>query len=158
MEGYCEDYKRYLDAARTEREAVSEAIRLAEAKGFVPLTADTAFAPGSKVYWSNRGKALLLAVVGAEPLSAGAVVAAAHVDSPRLDLKQLPVYEDSELCYFKTHYYGGIKKYQWLTIPLALHGVVVAGTAPWWRFASGRTRRIPSSSSRTSCPTWGRTR
>ncbi len=125
MEGYCEDYKRYLDAARTEREAVSEAIRLAEAKGFVPLTADTALAPGSKVYWSNRGKALLLAVVGAEPLSAGAVVAAAHVDSPRLDLKQLPVYEDSELCYFKTHYYGGIKKYQWLTIPLALHGVVV---------------------------------
>jgi len=80
--------------------------------------------PGTKVYSSNRGKALMLAVIGKKPMSEGSVIAAAHVDSPRLDLKQVPMYEDSGICYFKTHYYGGIKKYQWLTIPLELHGVI----------------------------------
>src|SRR5699024_83883 len=79
---------------------------------------------GDKVYYSNRGKALLLAVMGSEPMSAGAVVTAAHVDSPRLDLKQLPLYEDNELAFFKTHYYGGNKKYQWTAIPLEIHGAV----------------------------------
>jgi len=80
--------------------------------------------PGDKVYMNNRGKSILLAVIGTEPLSAGANICAAHVDSPRMDLKPNPLYEDSEIAYFKTHYYGGIKKYQWATIPLALHGVV----------------------------------
>lgn len=124
LEEYCEEYKTFLDKAKTEREAVSEAIRLAEAAGFVQLTPETELAPGSKVYRSNRGKALMLAVIGSKSLNEGSVIAAAHVDSPRLDLKQLPLYEDSEIAYFKTHYYGGIKKYQWLTIPLELHGVV----------------------------------
>jgi aspartyl aminopeptidase len=124
LESYCGDYKAYLDAARTEREAVAEGIRLAEARGFVPFTPGKALKPGTKVYRSVRGKALLLAVIGKKPLAEGVNIAAAHVDAPRLDLKQLPLYEDSELCFFKTHYYGGIKKYQWLTLPLELHGVV----------------------------------
>ena len=126
LEDYCEGYMRYLDEARTEREAVQKAIELAEAAGFVPLNEKTrGIQPGEKVYWSNRGKSLLLAVGGKQPMSAGCVIEAAHVDAPRLDLKQLPLYEDSELCYFRTHYYGGIKKYQWTAIPLELHGRVM---------------------------------
>ena len=105
--------------------AVKEAIRMAEAEGFVPYTFGMELQPGSKVYVNNRGKALMLAVLGQQPLDHGCVIAGAHIDSPRLDLKQTPMYEDSELAYFKTHYYGGIKKYQWVTLPLALHGVVV---------------------------------
>ncbi|MEG0035318.1 MAG: aminopeptidase [Oscillospiraceae bacterium] len=123
-EDYCKGYMSYLNGAKTEREAVAAAIKLAEAQGFVPYVTGAEQKPGSKFYFSNRGKALMLAVIGNRPLSEGATIAAAHVDSPRLDLKQVPVYEDNELCYFKTHYYGGIKKYQWLTIPLELHGVV----------------------------------
>lgn len=123
-EDYCAGYMRFLDTAKTEREAVLEGIKLAEAKGFVPYKSGMAIKPGTKIYSSNRGKALMLAVIGKESLERGSVIAAAHVDSPRLDLKQLPVYEDSEICYLKTHYYGGIKKYQWLTIPLELRGVV----------------------------------
>lgn len=121
---YCEGYKQFLNAARTEREAVKEAIAMAEEAGFVPYEYGMTLQPGTKVYCSNRGKALMLAVMGREPLSAGCVIAGAHVDAPRLDLKQIPLYEDTEMAYFKTHYYGGIKKYQWVTIPLELHGVV----------------------------------
>lgn len=124
LEAYCKDYMVFLNEAKTEREAVTEGIKLAETKGFVPYKQGMELKPGTKVYSSNRGKALMLAVIGKKPLSEGSIIAAAHVDSPRLDLKQVPVYEDNELCYFKTHYYGGIKKYQWLTIPLELHGVV----------------------------------
>ena len=123
-EDYCQGYMSFLNTARTEREAVREGIRLAESKGFVEYKPGMPLKPGTKVYSSNRGKALLLAVIGKKSLAEGAVIAAAHVDSPRLDLKQVPMYEDNEICYFKTHYYGGIKKYQWLTIPLELHGVV----------------------------------
>ena len=121
---YAEGYKQFLDAARTEREAVREAISIAEAEGFVPFEPGMALKPGDRVYHSNRGKALMLAVIGEQPLSDGCVIAGAHVDCPRLDLKQVPLYEDTEMAYFKTHYYGGIKKYQWVTIPLELHGVV----------------------------------
>ena len=122
---YCEGYKTFLDAGKTERECVSYAVALAEAQGFRPLIPGQALKPGDKVYRSNRGKALMLAVAGKRPLDRGAVIGAAHIDSPRLDLKQNPLYEEKELAYLKTHYYGGIKKYQWTTIPLALHGVVV---------------------------------
>ena len=121
---YAEGYKRFLDAARTEREAVKEAIRMAEDAGFVPYTFGMELQPGSKVYVNNRDKALMLAVLGQQPLDHGCVIAGAHIDSPRLDLKQTPMYEDSELAYFKTHYYGGIKKYQWVAIPLELHGTI----------------------------------
>ena len=124
MDAYCEGYKRYLNESRTERESVRNAIELAEAEGFMEYLPGMALKTGDKVYYSNRGKALLLAVMGSEPMSAGAVVTAAHVDSPRLDLKQLPLYEDNELAFFKTHYYGGIKKYQWTAIPLEIHGAV----------------------------------
>ena len=120
MDAYCEGYKRYLNESRTERESVRNAIELAEAEGFTEYVPGMALKTGDKVYYSNRGKALLLAVMGSEPMSAGA----AHVDSPRLDLKQLPLYEDNELAFFKTHYYGGIKKYQWTAIPLEIHGAV----------------------------------
>ncbi len=125
IQDYCEGYKTFLDRGKTERECVDYAIALAEAAGFRPLVRGEQLQPGDKVYRNNRGKALTLAVVGREPLSAGAVIGAAHIDSPRLDLKQNPLYEDKEMAYCKTHYYGGIKKYQWTTIPLALHGVVV---------------------------------
>lgn len=124
MEAYCEGYKAYLNDSRTEREAVANAIRLAEREGFVEYRAGMELKAGDKVWFNNRGKALMLAVAGKKPLSEGVVVAAAHVDAPRLDLKQTPLYEDNELAFFKTHYYGGIKKYQWTAIPLELHGVV----------------------------------
>lgn len=124
VESYCKGYISYLNGAKTEREAVASGIRLAEERGFVPYKTGMELKPGSKVYFSNRSKALMLAVIGKKPLSEGSIIAAAHVDSPRLDLKQVPMYEDNEICYLKTHYYGGIKKYQWLTIPLELHGVV----------------------------------
>ena len=124
MEAYCADYKKFLDAGKTERECVAEAVRLAEGKGFKPFTRGMAIQPGDKLYRVNRGKSVMLAVVGSKPLSEGASIGAAHIDSPRLDLKPNPLYEDGELAFFKTHYYGGIRKYQWVTIPLELHGVV----------------------------------
>ena len=124
LQRYCEDYKRFLDAGKTERECVSEAIRQAEAKGFRPFVRGMELKSGDKIYRSNRGKSLMLAVVGSRPLSVGVNIGAAHIDSPRLDLKPNPLYEDSELAYFKTHYYGGLRKYQWVSIPLELHGVV----------------------------------
>jgi len=124
LNAYCEDYKHYLDAAKTEREAVTEAVRLAQAKGFKPFTRGMAVQPGDKLYRVNRGKAVMLAVVGNKSLSEGVNIGAAHIDSPRLDLKQNPLYEAEELAYLKTHYYGGIRKYQWVAMPLELHGVV----------------------------------
>ena len=124
MDVYCEDYKKFLDAGKTERECVSEAVRLAQAKGFKPFTRGMTIHPGDKLYRVNRDRALMLAVIGRVPLSEGATIGAAHIDSPRLDLKQNPLYEDAELAFFKTHYYGGLRKYQWVTIPLALHGVI----------------------------------
>ena len=121
---YSERYKAFLSRAKTERLAVKEAIKLAEQHGFRPFDPASPLKKGDKVYLNNRGKALMLAVIGKKTLDSGAHIAAAHIDSPRLDLKALPLYEDGELAYFKTHYYGGIKKYQWVTIPLELHGVV----------------------------------
>ena len=124
MESYCKRYMAFMDACKTEREATAWAVREAEKLGYVPFTPGMEAKPGDKIYYNNRDKAIALAVIGTEPLSKGANICAAHVDSPRMDLKPNPLYEDSEIAYFKTHYYGGIKKYQWVTIPLALHGVV----------------------------------
>ena len=124
MEDYCRGYMAFLNEARTEREAVKIAIEMAEDKGFVEYVDGMKLSPGDKVYCNNRSKALMLAVIGRKSLEEGCVIAGAHVDSPRIDLKQNPLYESDELEYFKTHYYGGIKKYQWVTIPLELHGVV----------------------------------
>ena len=124
METYCKDYMAFMDACKTEREATAWAVAEAEKQGFKPLTADAQVKPGDKYYLNNRGKSIILAVIGTESLKKGANICAAHVDSPRMDVKPNPLYEDSEIAYFKTHYYGGIKKYQWPTVPLALHGVV----------------------------------
>ena len=124
MNAYCKRYAVFLDACKTEREATVWTVAEAEKRGFQPLTPGMDVKPGDKIYYNNRGKSMILAVIGTQSLDAGANICAAHVDSPRMDLKPNPLYEDSEIAYFKTHYYGGIKKYQWPTIPLALHGVV----------------------------------
>ena len=122
MESYCTDYKAFLDTSKTERLCAGEVVRLAKQAGYRPYVRGAAVKPGDKVYLCNRGKSVLLAHIGEKPLAEGVQIAAAHIDSPRLDLN--PLYEDGELAYFKTHYYGGIRKYQWVTIPLELHGVV----------------------------------
>ena len=124
IEAYCSGYKQFLDGGKTERECVDRTIALAETAGFRPYVRGMELKPGDKVYRSNRGKAVMLAVIGRKDLDQGVNIGAAHIDSPRLDLKQNPVYEAEELAFFKTHYYGGIRKYQWVTIPLELHGVV----------------------------------
>ena len=124
MEEYCRSYKEFLDAGKTERECVDRTIALAEAAGFRAYTRGMELKPGDRVYRANRGKGVMLAVIGRKSLAEGANIGAAHIDSPRLDLKQNPLYEADELAFFKTHYYGGIRKYQWVTIPLELHGVV----------------------------------
>ena len=124
MEAYCRRYMDFMDAAKTEREATTWAVAAAEAHGFVELKPGMAAKPGDKYYMNNRGKSIMLAVVGNKPLNEGANICAAHVDSPRMDIKPNPLYEADEIAYLKTHYYGGIKKYQWVTVPLALHGVV----------------------------------
>lgn len=123
-DAFCEGYKAFLDAAKTEREAVEETVRRAKANGFVEYERGKAYAAGAKVYKVNRGKAIMLAIIGNQPVENGVLISAAHIDSPRLDLKPHPLYEQDELGFLKTHYYGGIKKYQWTAIPLALHGVV----------------------------------
>ncbi len=124
MAAYAKRYAAFMDACKTEREATAWAVAAAEAKGFQPMTPGKPLKAGDKVYLNNRGKSIFLAVIGSAPLEEGINLCAAHIDSPRLDLKPTPLYEDTEIAYFKTNYYGGVKKYQWPTIPLALHGVV----------------------------------
>ncbi len=122
---YAEGYKKYLDAAKTEREAVTASIALAESYGFKEYKLGDKVKAGDKLYYNNKGKNLFVFMVGSEPLEKGIRITASHIDSPRIDLKQCPVYEDGGMAFFKTHYYGGIRKYQWLALPLALHGVIV---------------------------------
>ena len=122
---FCEGYKSYLDFAKIERESVEFFVKEAESKGYTEFDNSKKYNAGDKVYFNNRGKAIILCVFGKKSIAEGVKISAAHIDSPRLDLKPNPLYEDSSLAYFKTHYYGGIKKYQWTAIPLALHGVVV---------------------------------
>lgn len=121
---YGERYKEFLDTARTERLACSEIIRRAEEKGFRPIDSFTSLQPGDKVYMNQRNKSVVLAVIGRQPVHEGLKIVGSHIDSPRLDLKANPVRESEGIVYFRTHYYGGIKKYQWTTIPLALIGVI----------------------------------
>ena len=124
MDAYCEGYKQFLDNGKTERECVERTVSMAQAAGFKPFVRGMAVKPGDKFYQVNRGKAIMLAVIGRRGLAEGVNIGAAHIDSPRLDLKQLPLYETDDMAFLKTHYYGGIRKYQWVTIPLELHGVV----------------------------------
>lgn len=123
-DAWCEDYKTFLDNAKTERDAVEYSVALLEKNGFTEYSADKKYAPGDKVYVNNRNKALMAAVIGKKGVSEGTRLAIAHIDSPRIDLKPNPLYEANDLALFKTHYYGGIRKYQWLAMPLVLHGVI----------------------------------
>ena len=125
LEDYCRNYRKFLDNSKTERDCVNYTIELAKAHGFVEYVPGIKPEPGMKFYFNNRNKAIMLAVIGTQPLSEGIHIEVAHTDSPRLDLKPNPLYEDAEMAYFKTHHYGGVRKYQWVTIPLELHGVVV---------------------------------
>lgn len=120
---FCEGYKNFLNLAKTEREAAAAAMVLADQKGFAPYERGKKYKSGDKVYFNNRGKSVAFVVFGKEKAECGVNITAAHIDSPRLDLKPNPLYEDVEFALFKTHYYGGIRKYQWPTVPLALHGV-----------------------------------
>lgn len=124
-QAFAEGYKKFLDNSRTEREAVAYTKKLAEENGFVPFEQDKQYKPGDRVYIVNRDKAIGLAVIGKSGTDNGVRLAIAHIDSPRIDLKPNPLYQDGGLALFKSHYYGGIKKYQWTAIPLALHGRVV---------------------------------
>ena len=121
---FCEDYKTFLDESKTEREAVASAVAILEKEGYTPFDPSRKYEAGEKLYYNNRGKALIFATMGRKPLAEGVKILVSHIDSPRLDLKPNPLYEDKEIALFKTHYYGGIKKYQWTAIPLALHGVI----------------------------------
>ncbi len=122
---FCEGYKKYLDEAKIERETVDFFVKEAESRGYTAFDRTKKYNAGDKVYYNNRGKAIILCVIGKKSIAEGVKISAAHIDSPRLDLKPNPLYEDASLAFFKTHYYGGIKKYQWTAIPLALHGVIV---------------------------------
>ncbi len=144
---YCEGYKKYISDCKTERECVTEAIRIAESYGYRNLDDviknNETLSCGDKVYANNMGKSLALFLIGEEPMSNGFNILGAHVDSPRLDLKQNPLYEDKEFAMLDTHYYGGIKKYQWVTLPLALHGVVVKKDGTVINIAVGEDENDP---------------
>lgn len=131
---FADCYIDFINTAKTEREAVREIRTMAEQAGFVDVNQAENLRPGEKVYYINHGKSVYMAVIGKDILTAGFNAVGAHIDCPRLDLKQEPLYEDNGLALLKTHYYGGIKKYQWTTVPLALHGVVA--------FRDGRTQEI----------------
>ena len=122
---YCEGYKEFLDVGKTERECVKEAVKMLKKAGYKPFDSGESYEPGDKVYYVNRGKSLIATTFGKKPLDQGLRINGAHIDSPRLDLKPNPLYEKEDIAFFKTHYYGGIRKYQWATIPLAMHGVVI---------------------------------
>ena len=125
---FCEDYKSFMDKGKTERECVDEIIKGAKANGFISLDEvmeKGTVNPGDKIYAENKGKAVVLFTVGTERIEKGMRIVGSHLDAPRLDLKAFPLYEDGGLALLKTHYYGGIKKYQWVSIPLALHGIMI---------------------------------
>lgn len=124
IQTYAEGYKKFLDESKTERDAVLEIARMAESKGFRAWTRDDTLRPGDKIYRINRHKGIMLAVIGEKSLAEGVRLTAAHLDAPRVDIRTVPLYEDNGMAFFKTHYYGGIKKYQWTAIPLSLHGVI----------------------------------
>ena len=123
MMDLADEYREFLDAGKTERECVKIAIEMAEKNGFVPFDEKESLKAGDKVYITNRKKNVILAVIGEEDITNGINIVGAHIDAPRLDLKQNPLYQSKDMAFLKTHYYGGIKKYQWTTVPLALHGV-----------------------------------
>ena len=147
LETVAKEYRAFLDAGKTERECVKGAVRLASAAGYRDLKElianNEALKPGDRVYADCMGKAIMLFIVGRQPMEQGFNIIGAHIDSPRMDLKQNPLYEDTGLAYLDTHYYGGIKKYQWVTIPLALHGVVAKKDGTLVDFVIGEDENDP---------------
>jgi len=142
-DGYCRGYISFLNAAKTEREAVSAAVALAEKEGFIPWKKGMKIEKGDKIYFSRRGKAAVFCTVGKKNFSRGISIAAAHIDSPRLDLKMRPLYEDSGMAFFDTHYYGMVKPYQWTGIPLALHGFIIRADGQELNIQIGEDRDDP---------------
>ena len=140
---YCEGYKEFLDAGKTERECVKEAVKMLKKAGYKPFDSGESYEPGDKVYYVNRGKSLIATTFGKKPLDQGLRINGAHIDSPRLDLKPNPLYEKEDIAFFKTHYYGGIRKYQWGTIPLAMHGVVVKKNGETVEVSIGEDEKEP---------------
>lgn len=134
---FCDGYKDFLTNSKTEREAIIESVKLAKANGFKNINEVKSLKAGDKIYAINMDKAMILAVIGSDDIEKGLNIVGSHIDSPRLDLKATPFYEDSELCMLDTHYYGGIKKYQWTATPLALHGIVCKKDGSKVHFAYG---------------------
>lgn len=143
IQTYAEGYKKFLDESKTERDAVLEIARMAESKGFRAWTRDDTLRPGDKIYRINRHKGIMLAVIGEKSLAEGVRLTAAHLDAPRVDIRTVPLYEDNGMAFFKTHYYGGIKKYQWTAIPLELHGVVATKDGEVIEVVIGREKDDP---------------
>ncbi|MDR1822006.1 MAG: aminopeptidase [Oscillospiraceae bacterium] len=141
---FAEEYKGFINAAKTERESAIYAENAAKKAGFTPLDNNERLTPGSRVYRNFGGKLIMLAVIGKSGADSGFNIAAAHIDAPRLDLKQLPLYESEEVAYFKTHYYGGIKKFQWVTLPLAIHGYCVRADGSSVAFSIGENEDEPA--------------
>ena len=137
---FCEDYRKFITAAKTEREFCESAVRELEKAGFVSLESKKSLKAGDKVYTVNRGKGVMAVVIGREDITDGVNIVGAHIDSPRLDLKPNPLYEDGGMALFKTHYYGGIKKYQWTAMPLAIHGVAALADGTQIKIVVGRKR------------------
>ena len=140
---FCNGYMNFLNNGKTEREIIRESKKIADEKGFKDINQYENLKPGDKVYYINRGKSMYLAVIGNEPIENGINIIGAHADSPRLDLKPNPVYEDTGFVYLKTHYYGGIKKYQWTTIPLAIHGVIIKANGEKIEICIGEDEKDP---------------
>ena len=140
---YCDKYTKFLNNGKTEREIVAEAKKTADEQGFKDIYEYETLTPGEKGYYINHDKSMYLAVIGEESIENGINIIGAHGDSPRLDLKPNPLYEDNGFAYFKTHYYGGIKKYQWTTIPLAIHGVIVKTNGEKIRICIGEKDEDP---------------
>lgn len=140
---YCDKYMKFLNNGKTEREIIRESKKIAEEKGFKNINEYNNLKVGDKVYYINRGKSMYLAIIGKEPIENGLNIIGAHADSPRLDLKPNPLYEDNGFAYLKTHYYGGIKKYQWTTIPLAIHGVIVKANGEKIEICIGEDEKDP---------------
>ena len=142
-QAFCEEYKAFMDNAKTEREATAEAVRLLDKAGYTPFEYGRTYEAGAKTYVDNRGKCVIACTIGRRPLADGVRLAIAHIDSPRLDMKPNPLYEDAGLALFKTHYYGGIRKYQWGATPLALHGVVYRADGTCANVRSGEDEGDP---------------
>ena len=143
IQEFNEGYKTFLDNSKTEGLCVETVIKMAQAKGYVEFVPGTKYNAGAKVYVKNRGAAIMLATIGTKPLDEGMRIIASHIDSPRLDLKPNPLYEEDQIAYMKTHYYGGVRKYQWPTIPLALHGVVYKADGEMVRISIGEDENDP---------------